>query len=234
MINVELLARICEVPGAPGHEQRVRELVIKEVKPLVDKISMDNMGNLTAFRKGKKDKKVMIAAHMDEIAFIVTHIDDRGFLRFIPLGGFDPKTLTAQRVIVHGKKDLIGVMGSKPIHIMTQEERNKVVPLADYFIDMGMPKKEVTKYIKVGDTVTRERGLIEMGNCINCKSLDNRLSVFILIETLRELKHSPYDIYGVFTVQEEVGIRGPAFRPCRSSLISGLAWMLPLRWIHRA
>jgi putative aminopeptidase FrvX len=178
------------------------------VKPLVDKISMDNMGNLTAFKKGKKDKKVMIAAHMDEIAFIVTHIDDRGFLRFIPLGGFDPKTLTAQRVIVHGKKDLIGVMGSKPIHIMTMDERGKVVPLTDYFIDLGMPKKEVVKYIKVGDTVTRERGLIEMGNCINCKSLDNRLSVFILIETLRELKSTPYDIYGVFTVQEEVGIRG--------------------------
>jgi endoglucanase len=208
MINVELLARICEVPGAPGHEQRVRELVIKEVKPLVDRISMDNMGNVTAFKKGKKDKKVMIAAHMDEIAFIVTHIDDRGFLRFIPLGGFDPKTLTAQRVIVHGKKDLVGVMGSKPIHIMTAEERTKLVPLGDYFIDLGMPKKEVVKYVKVGDTVTRERELIEMGNCINCKSLDNRLSVFILIEALRELKNSPYDIYGVFTVQEEVGIRG--------------------------
>ena len=208
MINVELLKRICEVAGAPGHEQRVRELVIKEVKPLVDNITMDNMGNVTAFRKGKKGKKVMIAAHMDEIAFIVTHIDDRGFLRFIPLGGFDPKTLTAQRVIVHGKKDLIGVMGSKPIHIMTAEERTKLVPLNDYFIDLGMPKKEVVKYIKVGDTVTRERELIEMGNCVNCKSLDNRLSVFILIETLRELKNSPYDIYGVFTVQEEVGIRG--------------------------
>ncbi len=208
MINVGLLKRICEVAGAPGHEQRVREMVIKEVKPLVDKISVDNMGNVTAFKKGKKDKKIMIAAHMDEIGFIVSHIDEGGFLRFLPLGGFDPKTLTAQRVIVHGKKDLIGVMGSKPIHVMTAEERNKIVPLTDYFIDLGMPKKEVEKYIKVGDTVTRERGLIEMGNCINCKSLDNRLSVFILIEMLRELKSSPYDVYGVFTVQEEVGIRG--------------------------
>ena len=208
MINTELLKKICEVPGAPGHEQRVRELVIKEVKPLVDNISIDNMGNVTAFKKGKRDKKVMIAAHMDEIGFIISHIDDSGFLRFLPLGGFDPKTLTAQRVIVHGKKDLIGVMGSKPIHVMTAEERAKVVPLSDYFIDLGMPKKEVIKYIKVGDTVTRERGMIEMGNCINSKSLDNRLSVFILIEMLREIKTIPYDIYGVFTVQEEVGIRG--------------------------
>src|SRR3990172_1130961 len=178
-INVELLKKICEVAGAPGHEQRVRELVIKEVKPLVDSISIDNMGNVTAFKKGKKNKKIMIAAHMDEISFIVSHIDEGGFLRFHPLGGFDPKTLTAQRVIVHGKKDLIGVMGCKPIHIMTAEERAKVVPLTDYYIDLGMPKKEVIKYIKVGDVVTRERQLIEMGNCINCKSLDNRLSVFI-------------------------------------------------------
>ncbi len=207
-INVKLLKEICEIAGAPGHEQRVRELVIREVKKLVDTVRVDNMGNVIAFKKGKKNKKVMIAAHMDEISFIVTHVDDKGFLRFIPLGGFDPKTLTAQRVKVHGKKDLIGVMGCKPIHIMSPEERAKVVPLSDYYIDLGMPKKEVQKYVKVGDTVTRERELIEMGNCINCKSLDNRLSVYILLETLRELKTSPYDVYGVFTVQEEVGIRG--------------------------
>jgi tetrahedral aminopeptidase len=208
MLNIPLLKKICEVAGAPGHEQRVRELVIKEVKPLVDSITVDNMGNVTAFKKGKKNKKVMIAAHMDEISFMVTHVDDRGFLRFIPLGGFDPKTLTAQRVIVHGTKDIIGVMGTKPIHIMTPEERMKVVPLTDYFIDLGMSKKEVNKIVKPGDVVTRERELIEMGSCVNCKSLDNRLSVFILIETLRALKSCPYDVYGVFTVQEEVGIRG--------------------------
>jgi endoglucanase len=196
------------VAGAPGHEQRIREVVLREVKKLADKVSVDNMGNVTAFKKGKKDKKVMIAAHMDEIGFIVTHIDENGFLRFIPLGGFDPKTLTAQRVIVHGKKDVIGVMGSKPIHMMSAGEREKIVPISDYFIDLGLSKKEVDKIVSVGDTVTRQRELIEMGNCVNCKSIDNRVSVFILIETLRELKSSPYDVYAVFTVQEEVGIRG--------------------------
>ncbi|MCC6838181.1 MAG: M42 family metallopeptidase [Bacteroidia bacterium] len=207
-INIKLLKEICEVAGAPGHEQRIREVVLREVKKLADTVSVDNMGNVTAFKKGKKDKKVMIAAHMDEIGFIVTHIDENGFLRFIPLGGFDPKTLTAQRVIVHGKKDIIGVMGSKPIHMMSPDEREKVVPISDYFIDLGLSKKEVEKIISVGDTVTRQRELIEMGNCVNCKSIDNRVSVFILIETLRELKTSPYDVYAVFTVQEEVGIRG--------------------------
>lgn len=207
-INVKLLKEICEVAGAPGHEQRVREIVLREIKKLCDKITIDNMGNVTALKKGKKDKKVMIAAHMDEIGFIVTHIDENGFLRFNPLGGFDPKTLTAQRVKVHGKKDVIGVMGSKPIHMMSAGERDKVVPISDYFIDLGMDRKEVEKIVSVGDTITRERELIEMGNCVNCKSIDNRVSVFILIETLRELKNSPYHVYAVFTVQEEVGIRG--------------------------
>lgn len=208
-LSISLLSKICETPGAPGHEQRIRELVLTEIKKLADSVSIDNMGNVTAFRKGRNSsKKVMIAAHMDEIGFIVTHIDDRGFLHFIPLGGFDPKTLTAQRVIVHGRKDVVGVMGSKPIHLMSPEERNKMVPISDYFIDLGLPKKEVDKLVRVGDTVTRERELIEMGNCVNCKSLDNRVSVFILIELLRTLKKPAYDLYAVFTVQEEVGLRG--------------------------
>lgn len=202
------MAEICEVAGAPGYEKRIRDIVLREVTPLVDEVRVDNLGNVTAIKKGKERKKVMIGAHMDEISFMVTHIEDGGFLRFHTLGGFDPKTLTAQRVIVHGKKDLIGVMGSKPIHVMTAEERAKLPKTTDYFIDMGMSKEEVEKVISVGDVITRERKLIEMGNCVNCKSIDNRISVFILIEALRTLGDVPYDVYGVFTVQEEIGIRG--------------------------
>jgi len=209
-INVDLLREIAEVAGAPGHEQRIREVVLREVKPLVDDITIDNMGNVYAIKKGKSDKRVMVGAHMDEIGFIVTHIDDNGFVRFHTLGGFDPKTLTAQRVIIHGTEDVIGVMGSKPIHVMTPEERGKALKTTDFFIDLGMKKEEVEKIVSIGNPITRERGLIEMGTCVNCKSLDNRLAVFILIESLRALKDKevPYDIYGVFTVQEEVGIRG--------------------------
>ncbi|MCX6290525.1 MAG: M42 family metallopeptidase [Bacteroidetes bacterium] len=207
-INVNLLKEICEIAGTSGFEQRIREVVIREIKPLVDSFSVDYMGNVIAVKKGKQDKKVMVAAHMDEIGFMVTHVDENGFLRFHTLGGFDPKTLTAQRVSVHGKKDLVGVMGSKPIHIMTQEEKTKAAQLQDFYIDLGMPKEEVDKYISVGNPITRQRELIEMGSCVNCKSIDNRVSVFILIETLREMKNNPYDVYGVFTVQEEVGIRG--------------------------
>ena len=210
-INVALLKEICEIAGAPGFEKRVRDLVIREVTPLVDELSVDNLGNVITIKKGVRNpegKKAMVGAHMDEIGFIVTHIDDNGFVRFATLGGFDAKTLTAQRVIIHGKEDIVGVMGSKPIHVMSPEERNKVAKISDYFIDLGRSKEEVEKIVSIGDPITRERELIEMGDCVNCKSIDNRVSVFVLIETLRTIKEVPYDVYGVFTVQEEVGIRG--------------------------
>lgn len=210
MIDIPLLKKLCEIPGAPGFEQRVRQFLIKELEGFVDEIFTDPMGNLIAVRAGTEDKKVMIAAHMDEISFIVTHIDEHGLIKFQPLGGFDPKTLTAQRVIIHGKKDIMGVMGTKPIHVMDASERSKAPKLMDYFIDTGMKQKEVQKFIDIGDPITRERELIEMGDCVNSKSLDNRVSVFILLETMRKLKNRklPYDTYAVFTVQEEVGLRG--------------------------
>jgi putative aminopeptidase FrvX len=210
IVNTKLLSKICEIPGAPGFENQIRTFIVKELQELNFKSSIDNLGNLTYVIPGKSSTKVMVAAHMDEIGFIITHIDDNGFLKFHTLGGFDPKTLTAQRVIVHGKKDLIGVMGAKPIHVMSAEERNKPANINDFFIDLGMPKEQVEKLVEVGNPVTRERALIEMGDCVNCKSLDNRVSVYILIEVLKKLqgKELPFELHAVFTVQEEVGIRG--------------------------
>lgn len=209
-MNKNLLAELCTVPGAPGFEERIRQVVLREINDLCDEVTVDNMGNVYAVRKGASSKAAMVGAHMDEIGFMVTHIDDKGFIRFTTLGGFDPKTLTAQRVIIHGKEDIIGVMASKPIHVMTADERNKIAKLSDYFIDTGLPADKVKELIAIGDPVTREREFIQMGDCFNCKSLDNRLAVFIAIETLKQLKGKqlPNDVYMVFTVQEEVGIRG--------------------------
>ena len=207
-LAIDLLREICIAPGAPGQEERIRRRVIAEITPLVDELSVDNMGNVIALRKGKSRKKVMAAAHLDEISFIITHIDKDGYGRFHTLGGFDPKTLTAQRVIVHGKSDVIGVMGSKPIHIMSPEDRTKAPKISDYFIDFGMPADKVKAIVSIGDVVTRERDLVVMGDCVCGKSLDNRVSVFILIEVLRRLREPTCDFYAVFSVQEEVGMRG--------------------------
>jgi endoglucanase len=210
-LDISLLKKICETSGAPGFETPVRRKIQEVADSRVDEMRIDNMGNLITLKKGNhnpENKKILVAAHMDEIGFVVSHIDDEGFIRFHPLGGFDPKTLTAQRVVVHGKKDLIGVMGTKPIHLMKGEEKKKVPELSDYFIDLGMKKDDVMRWVNVGDPVTRERELVEMGDCVNCKSLDNRISVYILLEVLKEIKKFPYDLYGVFTVQEELGMRG--------------------------
>lgn len=209
-VDIPLLSQLCELPGAPGFEKLVRDFVLEQIQPYIDSVSVDAMGNVLAVKKSKSPnaKKVMLAAHMDEIGFIATHIDENGFVRFHTLGGFDPKTLTAQRVIIHGKEDIIGVMGSKPIHVMKPEERTKLVKIEDFFIDTGRTAEEVKELISVGDPITRERQLIEMGDCINCKSLDNRISVYVLIEVLRQLEDPDVDVHAVFTVQEEVGIRG--------------------------
>ncbi len=208
--NVKRLKQISEAPGAPGFEENIRKLLKKEITNTGDKVWTDNMGNLIVFKKGNNNKKLMVAAHMDEIGFITSHIDDNGFIRFLPLGGFDPKTLTAQRVILHGKKDIAGVMGSKPVHIMKPEERKKNVEISDFFIDVGMDKKQVEKIIEPGTPITRDRELIEMGDCFNGKSLDNRISVYILEQVLKLMKSKKpaFDTYAVFTVQEEVGLRG--------------------------
>lgn len=213
VIDIPLLARICEMSGASGCERKIRQFILKYIESWVDELRVDGMGNVVAFKRGRSSvKKIMAAAHMDEIGFMVTHIDDKGFVRFNPLGGFDPKTLSSQRVLIHGKKDVLGVMGSKPVHFMTPEEKNKVPKIQDYFIDTGLTKKEVESLISVGDFVTRYSPLMELGHCVNVKSLDNRVSVFLLIEVLRGLfeanERPAYDFYAVFTVQEEVGLRG--------------------------
>lgn len=212
-MNVSLFKDLCEATGAPGFEYGIRELVMEQMAPLADEMKIDNIGNVVALIKGKdSSKSIMCAAHMDEIGFIVRHIDDNGFIRILPLGGFDPKTLTAQRVMVHGKKDLPGCMGVKPIHVMAPEERSKMPQVTDYVVDVGLPKEEVEKYVSLGDSITRIGDLVEMGDCLNVKSIDNRGGCYMLIEAVRTIRESgnlpDYDLYAVFTVQEEVGLRG--------------------------
>jgi endoglucanase len=216
-MNLELLSELCRTAGPPGREERVRKIVLRELKPLADRVEVDRMGNVVATRsprgaKGRKapgrPRRVMLSAHMDEISLMVTHVDERGFLRFTTLGGFDPKTLSAQRVLVHGKEDVLGVVGSKPIHIMSDEERTKMPKIETFFIDVGLPKAKVDKLISVGDLITRERDFSEVGDTISTKALDDRMGVFVMIEAVRKLRAHDVEVLAVATTQEEVGIRG--------------------------
>ncbi len=207
-INLPLLKELCTAPGAPGREERIREIVIRELEPICDEIRIDAMGNVIALKKGSQGGRFMAAGHMDEIGFMISHIDDNGFLRFVPLGGFDPKTLVAQRVIVHGREDLLGVMGSKPVHIMSAEEKAKMPKVEDFFIDTGLPGEKVKELVRIGDVVTRDREIVMVGEMINGKSFDDRVGVFVMIEAMKAMKSSKMDIYAVASVQEEVGVRG--------------------------
>jgi endoglucanase len=214
-MNLELLSELCRTGGAPGREERIRAIVRREMKPLSDRVEVDRLGNLIAVRgprgrKGGKGKprRVMLSAHMDEISLMVTHVEESGFLRFTTLGGFDPKTLAAQRVVVHGRKDVIGLIGTKPSHIMSEDEKKKVPPIESFFIDLGLPKAKVEKLVRVGDLVTRERDFVEVGDSVSTKSLDDRVGVFVMIEGVRKARAHGVEVLAVATTQEEIGIRG--------------------------
>jgi endoglucanase len=203
-----LLKKLTETPGVPGYEDRIREVVLEELKPLVDETWVDRLGNIIGHRKGE-GPRVMVAAHMDEIGFIVSHIDEKGFLRFALMGGFDPRVLIAQRVIIHGREDVRGVIGTKPIHILDEEERKKALQVKDLHIDTALPREEVIKRVSVGDTVTLEGEFTELNEKAYCaKAFDDRIGIYIIIEALKRLKKHKADIYVVATTQEEVGLRG--------------------------
>lgn len=210
-VNVALLKRLSETPGVSGREERVRELVIAELRPLVDEISVDALGNVVAFKKGKSDRRVMLAAHMDEIGFMVKYVDERGFVRLQPLGGFDPRVLVAQRVIVHtrGGEALRGVLtpATKPIHLLG-DEKPGAPKLEEFYIDLGMPGERVKELVDLGDSVTLDRTLERTGDCVIGKALDDRTGVFTMIEGLRKLGKHQVSVLAVATVQEEVGLRG--------------------------
>jgi len=214
-LNFDLLKRLCETPGVSGREEQMRKLVSAELRPLTDTIESDNMGNVIAVKDGSGEgPKVMIAAHMDEIGFLVKYIDENGFIRLLPVGGWDPRAMMAQRVLVHGfaGKVLRGALmpGVKPTHLLTAEEAAKPLKIEDFFVDLGLPVNRVKEQVEVGDQVTMDRTAELVGDTVVSKTLDNRLSVFVMIETLRKLKgsHLNADIVAVATTQEEVGLRG--------------------------
>ena len=204
----KLLKRLSEAHGVPGSEDEVREILKGELPKDCD-IEEDGLGNLIA-RKGTGKLKVMLAAHMDEIGLMVKHIDKEGFLRFTTLGGFSDQSLLNQRVVVHGKNRRVGVIGSRPPHLMKPKEKDKVVEYRDMFIDVGAKdRKGVEKLgIEVGDFITHDRAFSELSaEMVTGKAFDNRLGCVAMVEVMKRVK-SPHTIYAVGTAQEEVGLKG--------------------------
>ncbi len=210
-VNVALLKRLTETPGVAGREERVRALVIEELRPLVDELRIDALGNVIAVKHGSSDKRVMLAAHMDEIGFMARYIDENGFVRVQPLGGFDPRVLVAQRVLVHasGGQTLRGVLtpASKPVHLLG-DEKPGAPKLEEFYVDLGLPGEQVRELVRLGDPITMDRTLEQLGDNVISKALDDRAGVFTMIEALRKLGQHTATVIAVATVQEEVGLRG--------------------------
>jgi endoglucanase len=212
-INFELLKRLCEAPGIPGREEAVRAVVREAMAGLVDEVEVDALGNMIGRRKGNGGPTVMFAGHMDEIGFMVKHIDDKGFLRLQPLGGFDGRVLPAQRCHVHTEagESLPGAMAleTKPIHLLAGEEI-KAPKVEQIFVDLGLSGEEVKEKVQVGDMVTMDRTVERVGNNVMGKAFDDRISVFLMLEAARALgeERTQAELVLAATTQEEVGLRG--------------------------
>jgi len=213
--TLQLLKELTEVHGVPGYEAPVRATVRNYLKPL-GVLSQDKIGSVICQKNGKQPApKVMLAGHMDEIGLMVKHITKEGFLRFIPLGGWFDQVLLGQRVIVKTRKgDITGIIGAKPPHLLPADERKKVVEKKDMYIDIGATSQEEVGEagVRLGDPVIPRADFVELfnGKTYMSKAFDDRVGVALIISALQELqdRQHPNTIYGVATVQEEVGLRG--------------------------
>jgi tetrahedral aminopeptidase len=212
-MNIDLLRRLSEARGVPGQEDEIRQIVADELRDLCD-LRVDAMGNLICTKKptkGSVGPKVMIAAHMDEIGFVVKYIEDKGFLRLHTLGGFDFRQLASQRVIVNTKNGPIPgllMMSAKPKHLLGASEPESAKSMDDFFVDIGMSGDDAKAAVEIGDMVTMDRNFQEMGDLVTGKAMDDRLAVFVMIEAVKALGDHACEVVAVATVQEEIGLRG--------------------------
>jgi putative aminopeptidase FrvX len=208
--TLEILSNAC---GVTGREEEIARLMKKFLKPYVDEVKEDKLGNVVGIRRGKKDApKVMLAAHMDEIGLLVKTITKEGFLYFVKVGGIDDRILLAQKVTVHTEHGpLHGIIGSRPPHIQKPEERQKVISYDELFIDVGAKSQEDAQKmgVKIGDIASFDVRFARIGkNVVTGKALDDRVGCAVMIEGMKRLKSVECSVYAVGTVQEEVVSRG--------------------------
>ncbi|MCH8273410.1 MAG: M42 family metallopeptidase [Armatimonadetes bacterium] len=215
-MNVDLLKRLTEAHGVPGQEDEVRAIVTRELEGTCD-LSVDSMGNLHCVREAAvkprrgNAKKLMIAAHMDEIGFVVKHIDDKGFLRIQTLGGWDPRQMFSQRVFVHTKAGPVNGLltyQTKPKHMLSPEEASKPPQIDNFFVDLGLDGRAAKRKVRLGDMVTMNRTFQQMGKLMTCKCMDDRAGLYVMIEAVKAARRHQVDVHAIATVQEEVGLRG--------------------------
>jgi endoglucanase len=209
-MDLPLLRDLCEASGPPGAEDRVREVVRTRLAATADRVDDLAMGCIDGVREPDGDSagRLMLAAHMDEIGLMVTHVDDRGYVKFIPLGGWDARTLVGQRVLIHGREDVLGIVGTTPVHLLDEAARNKTPKMEDLTIDLGLPAERAQDLVRKGDVATRVRDLAELGELVTGKALDDRVGVYVMLEGLRTAGPSQMEVHATATAQEEVGLRG--------------------------
>ncbi len=198
--------------GVSGFEYMLNGNIAEMLRPFVDEVSISNAGSVIAVKKAKNPAaRVMLEAHCDEIGLMVKTIDKDGFLTFINIGGIDARILPGAEVTVHGKKDILGVIGAKPPHLQTADEAEKSIAIKDMAIDIGMGYAAASELISVGDSISLNSEPTELlNNNISAKTIDDRGGVAVLLETAKRLQgiSLPCDVYFVASVQEEVGLRG--------------------------
>lgn len=215
--TLQMFKDLTDANGIPGNERAPREVMKQYIAPYADSVETDNLGNLIAKKVGDENgPKIMVAGHLDEVGFMVTQIDDKGFIKFQTVGGWWSQVMLAQRVTITTRKgeEIIGVIGSKPPHILPAEVRNKVVDIKDMFIDIGAASTdEVMGWgVRPGDMVTPyfEFNVMKNDKYLLAKAWDNRIGCAIAIDVMKALKDEkhPNILYSVGNVQEEVGLRG--------------------------
>jgi endoglucanase len=215
MVLAEILEKLSNACGVAGREEEVRSLMKKFLKPYVDEVQEDKLGNVIGIKKGKKNApKVMLAAHMDEIGLLAKTISKEGFIQFAKIGGIDDRILLAQNVIVYTEKGpLHGIIGSKPPHIQREDERKKVFTYDELFIDIGAETDKEAKKIgaKIGDPIEFDIKFARIGkDVVIGKAFDDRVGCAVIVEAMKRLEKTECTVYAVGTVQEEVGCRGAA------------------------
>ena len=235
---MEFLKKLCEVPGVTGFESSAQDLVESELRTCCDEVWRDSMGSLFGLRKARagvaNPKKVMFAGHVDEIGLMVTHVGADGFVWFAPVGGIDVRVLMSQRVIIHGREQVRGVIAPKIAGLMTDEESKKLPQMDTLCIDTGLPGGDLTSLVRIGDVISFDQDFRFLNpGVVTGRNFDDRLGVYSMVEAMRSLGETSVDVYAVSTVQEEVGVRGAhtaafAVEPDYGIAIDGsISWDVP-------